>query len=131
MSKWDVQETGAANFLLIDGNEIITKALDSSFLHGVICSSIFTIAKDLGMIVIERDLTVRELLERSVNPGMEAVLFGTAVVLTSVGTFIHNGKEFKVGSGKPGSIAEKLRTTLNDIHWGNTEDQHTWLTKIT
>ena len=27
----DVQETGAANFLLIDGNEIITKALDTFF----------------------------------------------------------------------------------------------------
>jgi len=31
----DVQETGAANFILIDGNEIITKSLDESFLHGV------------------------------------------------------------------------------------------------
>ncbi|HEY9041466.1 MAG TPA: branched-chain-amino-acid transaminase, partial [Rheinheimera sp.] len=50
----DVQETGAANFLLIDGNEIITKALDSSFLHGVTRDSILTLARDRGMKVSER-----------------------------------------------------------------------------
>ncbi|MEO9273841.1 branched-chain amino acid aminotransferase [Marinomonas sp. 5E14-1] len=126
----DVQETGAANFLLIDGNEIITKGLDTSFLHGVTRSSILTLAADLGMTVTERDLTVAELLERAAKPEVEAVLSGTAAVLTSVGTFIHNGKEYKVGSGEPGPIADKLRQTLNDIQWGKSEDTHSWLTKV-
>ncbi|MDB4836923.1 branched-chain amino acid aminotransferase [Marinomonas sp.] len=126
----DVQETGAANFLLIDGNEIITKGLDSSFLHGVTRSSILTLAADLGMTVTERDLTVAELLERAAKPEVEAVLSGTAAVLTSVGTFIHNDKEYKVGSGESGPIADKLRQVLNDIQWGKAEDKHGWLTKI-
>lgn len=126
----DVQETGAANFLLIDGNEIITKGLDTSFLHGVTRSSILTLAADLGMTVTERDLTVAELLERAAKPEVEAVLSGTAAVLTSVGTFIHNDKEYKVGSGEPGPIADKLRQALNDIQWGKAEDTHGWLTKV-
>ncbi len=126
----DVQETGAANFLLIDGNEIITKGLDTSFLHGVTRSSILTLAADLGMTVTERDLTVAELLERAAKPEVEAVLSGTAAVLTSVGTFIHKGKEYKVGSGEPGPIAEKLRLALNNIQWGKAEDKHNWLTKV-
>lgn len=126
----DVQETGAANFLLIDGNEIITKGLDTSFLHGVTRSSILTLAADLGMTVTERDLTVTELLERSAKPEVEAVLSGTAAVLTSVGTFIHNDKEYKVGTGEPGPIAQKLRQALNDIQWGKAEDKHNWLTKV-
>ena len=128
--KGDVQETGAANFLLIDGNEIITKGLDSSFLHGVTRSSILTLAADLGMTVSERDLTVAELLERAAKPEVEAVLSGTAAVLTSVGTFIHNDKEYKVGTGEPGPIAQKLRQALNDIQWGKAEDKHNWLTKV-
>ena len=126
----DVQETGAANFLLIDGNEIITKGLDTSFLHGVTRSSILTLAADLGMTVTERDLTVTELLERAAKPNVEAALSGTAAVLTSVGTFIHEGKEYQVGSGKPGPITDKLRQALNDIQWGKAEDKHNWLTKI-
>ncbi len=126
----DVQETGAANFLLIDGDEIITKALDESFLHGVTRESILTIARDLGMTVTERQLSVEELLERASKPGCEAALSGTAAVLAPVGTLIYNGKEIAVGSGKVGETTVKLRQTLNDIQWGKTEDRHGWLTNV-
>jgi branched-chain amino acid aminotransferase len=126
----DVQETGAANFLLIDGNEIITKALDSSFLHGVTRDSILTIARDMGMTVSERELSVDELIERASKPDSEAALSGTAAVLAPVGTLIHNGKEFPVGDGRSGATTLKLRKALNDIQWGKALDTHGWLTKI-
>ncbi|MEP7702786.1 branched-chain amino acid aminotransferase [Paraglaciecola sp. 25GB23A] len=128
--KGDVQETGAANFLLIDGNEIITKGLDSSFLHGVTRSSILTLAADLGMTVSERNITVTELLERAAKPGVEAALSGTAAVLTPIGTFIHNDKEYTVGSGEAGPTTQKLRQALNNIQWGKAPDTHGWLTKV-
>jgi branched-chain amino acid aminotransferase len=126
----DVQETGAANFILIDGNEVITKALDSSFLHGITRDSILTLARDMGMKVSERDLTVAELLERAAKPGTEAALSGTAAVLTPVGTLIHNGQEYSVGNGRPGERTLKLRQALNDIQWGKAEDKHGWLTRV-
>ncbi|PKG97070.1 branched-chain amino acid aminotransferase [Paraglaciecola sp. MB-3u-78] len=126
----DVQETGAANFLLIDGNEIITKALDSTFLHGVTRSSILTLAADLGMKVTETQLTVDELLTRAAKPNVEAALSGTAAVLTSVGTLIHNGKEHAVGAGEHGPTTKKLRQALNDIQWGKAPDKHNWLTRV-
>lgn len=126
----DVQETGAANFLLIDGNEIITKALDSTFLHGVTRDSILTLARDMGMTVSERALTVDELIERAGRPGAEAALSGTAAVLAPVGTLIHNDKEIMVGDGAVGPKTVKLRQALNDIQWGKAEDNHGWLTKI-
>ncbi len=126
----DVQETGAANFLLIDGDTLITKALDDSFLHGITRDSILTIARDMGMNVEERDLSVTELLERSQKPGCEAALSGTAAVLTPVGTLLHNGKEYQVGNGKAGATTAKLRKALNDIQWGLAEDKHGWLTCV-
>lgn len=126
----DVQETGAANFLLIDGNEIITKALDSSFLHGITRDSLLTLAKEMGMQVSERALSVDELLERIARPGCEAALSGTAAVLTSVGTLIRDGVEFTVGDGRVGQTAQKLRQALNDIQWGKVADTHGWLTKV-
>ncbi|MDO6564791.1 branched-chain amino acid aminotransferase [Amphritea sp. 1_MG-2023] len=126
----DVQETGAANFLLIDGNTVITKALDESFLHGVTRDSILTLARDLGMDVQERQLSVDELLERAAKPGCEAALSGTAAVLTPVGTLIHDGKDYPVGNGGIGQTTLKLRQALNDIQWGKAEDKHGWLTRI-
>lgn len=127
----DVQETGAANFLLVDGNEIITKALDSSFLHGITRDSILTLAKDLGMQVSERQLTVEELLERAAKPDCEAALSGTAAVLTPVGTLIHKGKEYPVGNGDIGTRIPALRQALNNIQWGQAPDTHNWLTAVT
>ena len=126
----DVQETGAANFILIDGNEIITKALDSSFLHGITRDSILTLAKDMGMIVTERSLTVDELMERVAKPGAEAALSGTAAVLTGVGTLIRNGVEYAVGNGEVGPVTVKLREALNNIQWGLAEDRHGWITPV-
>lgn len=126
----DVQETGAANFLLIDGNEIITKGLDSSFLHGVTRNTILTLAADLGMTISERDITVTELLERAAKPGVEAALSGTAAVLTPVGTFIYNDKEYAVGNGEAGPTTAKLRQALNDIQWGKSPDVHGWLKRV-
>lgn len=126
----DVQETGAANFLLIDGDTLITKNLDESFLHGITRDSILTLARDMGMNVEERSLSVDELLERSQKPHCEAALSGTAAVLTPVGTMLHNDREYQVGNGRAGTTTAKLRKALNDIQWGLAEDKHGWLTCV-
>ncbi|MEE9320458.1 MAG: branched-chain amino acid aminotransferase [Granulosicoccus sp.] len=124
------QETGAANFILIDGNNLITKALDDSFLHGVTRESILTLARDNGMSISERELSIDELLERSCHPDCEAGLTGTAAVVAAVGTFIYRDKEYRVGSGQPGKKMRNLRKQLNDIQWGRTADTHNWLTRV-
>lgn len=126
----DVQETGAANFILVDGDQIITKALDESFLHGVTRDSLLTLARDKGLDVQERQLTVEELIERSGHPGCEAGLTGTAAVVAAVGTLIHGGREYKVGTGEPGPRIRAMRDELNALQWGRSEDRHHWLTRI-
>ncbi|MDB9905185.1 branched-chain amino acid aminotransferase [Oceanospirillaceae bacterium] len=126
----DVQETAAANFMLIEGNELVTKALDSTFLHGVTRASVLTLAAEMGLTVSERNLSVAELIERSAQPGAEAALSGTAAVLTPVGTLIYQGKDYTLGAGKPGPITIKLRKALNDIQFGMAEDRFDWLTPV-
>lgn len=126
----DVQETGAANFMIVDGDEIITKALDESFLHGVTRESLLTLARVNGFRVQERELSVEELLERSAKPGCEAGLTGTAAVVAAVGTLIYQGREYPVGSGKAGPAIRRMRDELNRIQWGQVEDKHQWLTRV-
>jgi len=126
----DVQETGASNFLLIDGNTLITKALDTSFLHGVTRDSILCLARDRGMDVQERSLSTQELFERIQNPECEAALSGTAAVLTPVSTLIRDGKEYQIGNGQAGSTTVSLREELNAIQWGKQPDKHQWLVSL-
>jgi branched-chain amino acid aminotransferase len=124
----DVQETGAANFLLISDTEVITKPLDTSFLHGMTRDSILKLAAELGYKVCERNFTVEELLERASNH--EAALSGTAACLAPVGTFVYKGKEIKVGDGQPGPNTAKLRDALQRIQHGTARDTHGWLTEV-
>lgn len=124
------QETGAANFVLVEGDELVTKALDESFLHGVTRDSILKLARSAGLTVVERDLSVEELLERSARLGAEAGLTGTAAVVAAIGTLIHDGREYSVGNGKPGPILRGLRESLNAIQWGQVPDTHGWVTLV-
>ena len=124
----DVQETGAANFLLISDDEIITKALDTSFLHGMTRASILALGRDLGYTITERNFTVDELLQ--LMRTYEAALSGTAACLAPVGTFVYRGEELTVRDGQPGPNTAKLRNALQGIQYGNAADPHGWLTVV-
>ena len=124
----DVQETGAANFLLISDDEIITKPLDSTFLHGMTRDSILKLAADNGYQVNERNFTVDELLE--LVKTHEAALSGTAACLSPVGTLVYRGREVKVLDGEPGPNAARLQKALQDIQYGLAPDTHGWLTQV-
>ena len=124
----DVQETGAANFMLLDEERLTTKPLDASFLHGVTRSSILALAKDSGMAVEERNFTVAELLETVQS--REAALSGTAACLTPVGTLVHAGREVTVRGGAIGPTTARLRAALCAVHDGSAADQHGWLTLV-
>jgi branched-chain amino acid aminotransferase len=119
-----VQETGAANFLLIRGGEILTRSLDTTFLHGVTRDSLLTLARDLGYEVSERPFDVAEMLEW-VKTG-EAALSGTAAVLAGVGTLIYRGAEHRVAGGDVGPITRALRAQLVAIQQGEAPDRHGW-----
>lgn len=121
----DVQETGAANFLLVNDTEIITKPLDTSFLHGMTRASILALAADLGYTVRERNFTVDELLEWVKT--YEAALSGTAACLTSVGTLVYRGDELQVRDGDAGPNVTRLREALQSIQYGDAPDTHGWL----
>lgn len=122
----DVQETGASNFFLLDDDRILTKPLDSSFLHGVTRDSVLTLAGDLGYEVIERNFTVDE-LKAWIRVG-EAALSGTAAVLAGVGGFVHDGVEHKVANGDVGPNTRRLRQALTAIQTGTADDKFGWLT---
>jgi branched-chain amino acid aminotransferase len=117
-----VQETGAANFLLLDSDRVVTRALDSTFLHGVTRDSVLTLARDRGMSVEERDVSVDELLAWR----GEAALAGTAAVLSGVGTLVHHGARHTVGDGSVGATTLALRAGLAAIQRGEVEDVHGW-----
>jgi branched-chain amino acid aminotransferase len=124
----EVQETGAANFLLIKKGKILTRSLDSTFLHGVTRDSLLTMARDDGYSVDERVFNVPEMLEWTQDG--EAALSGTAAVLAGVGVLIHHGKEYQLSGGEVGPTTQALRQKLVSIQRGEIADRHGWITRI-
>lgn len=124
-----VQETGAANFLLIRDGKILTRSLDTQFLHGVTRDSILTIAPQLGFAVEERQFSVDEMFDW-VKDG-EAALCGTAAVLSGVGTLVRKGgKEYPVGGGETGPNTRKLRKALVSMQRGEIPTPAGWITRV-
>ena len=124
----EVQETGAANFLLIRPGHILTRSLDSTFLHGVTRDSLLTMGRDLGYRIEERVFTVAEMLDW-VKTG-EAALSGTAAVLAGVGTLVGRGGEHRVGDGDVGPETRGLRAALVAIQQGEAADRYGWLHRV-
>ena len=123
-----VQETGASNFLLLRAGRVLTRSLDSTFLHGVTRDSVLTLAREEGYDVEERVFDVAEMLEW-VRDG-EAALSGTAAVLAGVGTLVHHGQEHRVGGGDVGPHTRKLRERLVSIQRGESADKHGWTKRV-
>jgi len=124
----EVQETGAANFLLLREGQLLTRGLDATFLHGVTRDSLITLARDQGFEVTERVFSVADMLEWVKNG--EAALSGTAAVLAGVGTLIHRGLEHRVGNGEVGPITRALRAQLVAVQQGEAPDRHGWLQRV-
>jgi len=124
----EVQETGAANFLVLKDGHLLTRGLDPSFLHGVTRDSLLTLAREMGYRVEERVFTVDELL--SLVKDGEAALSGTAAVLSGVGTLVRGTEQFRVGSGAIGPNTQKLRAALVGLQQGTVRDTHGWFTRV-
>jgi branched-chain amino acid aminotransferase len=123
----DVQETGAANFLLVDERRVVTRHLDGSFLHGVTRDSVLALARDAGLEVEERPVPLEEVLAW---PG-EAALAGTAAVLAGVGTLVHEGRRHTLGDGRVGATTRQLRDALLAVQRAEVDDIHGWTEAVT
>lgn len=114
-----VQETGAANVLLLDGEHLVTPELTDAFLHGVTRDSLLQVARSLGWKVEERTLTVDDCIEWAQRPGAEVGLMGTAAVIAQVGTLVIGDRRIDLATRDAAdSKLVELRRTLGEIQTG-------------
>ncbi len=121
-----VEETGAANFLVLADRTIITPPLTEGYLHGVTRDTILTLAGELGFEVEERPLSVTELLELAAAPTTEIVLSGTAAIVAPVGTLIYEGTEQAVGGTEAGTRTAQIRDRVTQLQQGLANRPEGW-----
>ena len=98
---------------------------------GVTRNSVIKLAKHLGTKVVERPISIDEVITTSQNGLLkEAFASGTAAVVSPVGHIHFRGKEYSINDGKTGELAEKLYNEIMQIQYGLKDDPFGWRVKI-
>ncbi len=127
-----VDELGGMNVMFVHGTDtIVTPRLSGTILEGVTRDSVLQLARDRGMNVEERDVTIAEWRE-GIESGAITEVFacGTAAVITPISQL--RGVDLAIGDpdAPAGEITMALRKELTDIQYGRIPDRHGWLTRL-
>ncbi len=118
-----IDECGPANFFGIKGNTYVTPA-STSILPSITNKSLMDLAKDMGMTVEKRQITVEELASFD-----EVGACGTAAVISPVKKIVdrETGMIYEYcKDGKAGPVSQKLYDKLLGIQTGEVQDKFGW-----
>ncbi|RMH71413.1 MAG: branched-chain amino acid transaminase [Gemmatimonadetes bacterium] len=116
-----VCEGSGENIFIVRNGKLITPPVSASILMGITRDSILTLARDLGLEIIERQIAREELYMAD-----EVFFTGSAAEVTPIVKI----DKIQIGTGKPGEVAMALKTEFFKIINMETEDRHGWLTIV-
>ena len=116
-----VSEGAGENLFIVKGGVIYTPDLSAGALNGITRNTIFHIAKDLGLEIVQKRITRDE-----VYISDEAFFTGTAAEVTP----IRELDRIEIGIGSRGPITEKIQSAFFDIVNGRNPKYAHWLTQV-
>lgn len=124
-----IEEVGSMNICFLYDGKLVTSPLHGTILDGITRRSVLTLAREMGVEIVERALSVDEVLDGAQSGRLtEAFGTGTAVVISPVGQFTYRERTVLLGDGKTtGPLTQKLYDTLTGIQYGRLPDPHGWI----
>jgi branched-chain amino acid aminotransferase len=126
-----VEEAGTMNLMFIINGVLVTAPTGDTILDGVTRKSVIQIAKDWGVEVQERLLSVKELVE-GISKGevTEAFGAGTAAVIAPIQTIGFDGKDYELPARQESDFSAKVFNEISQIRLGEIADTRGWIYKI-
>jgi branched-chain amino acid aminotransferase len=122
-----IEEMGAANVMFVLNGTLVTPSTRDTILDGVTRDTVLTLAREWGMPVEERRVSVAEILEGAKNGKLtDAFGAGTAATIAPVGSITHDGEEYFLVDPKEREFSQKVLKTLDSIRYGAVADTHGW-----
>jgi len=126
-----VEEAGTMNLMFMVGGSLVTAPTGDTILDGVTRKSVIQIAKDWGINVQERQLSVKELVSGILDGSVtEAFGAGTAAVIAPIQIIGFEGKDYQLPDKKESDFSSKVFTEINQIRLGEIEDTRGWVWKV-
>lgn len=122
-----IEEMGAANIMFVLDGKLITPSTRDTILDGVTRDTVLTLAREWGMTVEERRVSVAEIIEGAKNGKLQdAFGAGTAATIAPVGSISHDGEEYFLSDPKTREFSQRVLTELDAIKYGRVVDVHGW-----
>lgn len=118
-SQGKVSEASGMNVFIVRNGRLITPGYEQDILEGITRDSILTVARDLGIEVVERPVDKSELLIAD-----EVFLSGTAAKITPV----RRVESYKLPPSRP--VTDRLREKLTAITEGRDDAYQDWVFAI-
>jgi branched-chain amino acid aminotransferase len=126
-----IEESGTMNVMFVIDNTLVTPELSDSILAGITRDSVLTLARQWGMKVEERKISVTELRER-LDEGKvtEAFGAGTAATIAHIELVGFDDKDYYLPPIAERKFANRVFEELEGIKRGKRPDTFGWLTKM-
>jgi branched-chain amino acid aminotransferase len=126
-----LEESGTMNVMFVIDDVLITPPLGDTILAGITRDSVLTLARDWGMKVEERKISVDEVIEAHQNGTLrEAFGTGTAATIAHIAMLGFDGRDYELPPVKDRPFSLKVGKALDDIRRGNTPDKFGWILTI-
>ncbi len=121
-----LEEAGTMNIFFRVGDKLLTAPTNDRILDGITRKSVIQLAKDNGIDIEVRRVSVAEIKEAAANGTLKEIFgAGTAAVINPIAGFEHAGDEFDLPKIE-GSYASFFKEKLMDIQYNVSEDPHGW-----
>jgi len=120
-----IEEGSSCNiFFYLKSGELVTPELGDTILPGITRLSLIELAKDKGITVVERKISIEEVFSEA----KECFVSGTAAGAVPISSITWNSK--KVSFNYPGELGADLQKKLKGIQYGLLPDTKGWLKTI-
>lgn len=125
------EESGTMNVMFVIGDTLLTPALSDTILDGVTRNSVLTLARDWGMKVEERKVSIKEVFD-AIEKGTLKEVFGcgTAATIAQIIGIGHNDKQYTLPPVAERKFSTRVDEILRNIRKGKTEDKFGWMMKV-
>lgn len=128
--RW-IEEVGTMNLFVLIGDELVTPPLGGSILAGITRETVLTLAREWGLTVNERLVSIDEVQDAHADGRLKEVFgTGTAAVIQAVGTLVDGGREMSINGGVPGPLAQRLYDAITRMQYGEEPDTRGWQTIV-
>jgi branched-chain amino acid aminotransferase len=104
----------------------VTPELGDTILPGITRASIIELARDKGIKVSERQISIDEAMEET----KECFVSGTAAGATPLTSLTYQGKKAVFNNGNIGEFTADIRDTIKGIQYGKLPDTKGWMVPV-